>query len=542
MTMKSAYRLKYRHLTLARAALEKAERTPESIAIFVDDGSEIRFGSIVEEARRLATALAALGVNRKDVVSFQLPNWREAVAIDLAASILGLVVNPIIPIYRDRELTFILDDASARVLFIPDRFRGFDYPDMLRRLRGSLPQLEQVVVVRAERPPEGMLDYRQLVDDAVPMEAAPPAVDPDELKLLLYTSGTTGRPKAVMHSHNTLTRAIDNGREAWGLTGGDIMLMPSPVTHITGFANGIELPFLTDTRSAFLDQWRVERAVEFIERIGASACISATPFLQELVQHAERCGTRLPSLRLFVCGGASVPPDLIYSAHRMLANCRACRAYGSTEAPLVTVGYPRPEDEYLAANTDGRIFDWEVQVRDDDDRVLSAGQDGEIVVRGAALMLGYKDVEQTREAFTADGYFRTGDIGHVTPQGAIIITDRKKDLIIRGGENLSAREIEDVLYGHPDIQEAAVVSMPHARLGEGVCAYLVMKPGCKPLTSGALQPYLGEVLLARQKWPEQVEIRDALPKTASGKVRKDLLRKELWKRGPAPPKVNGGDS
>jgi acyl-CoA synthetase (AMP-forming)/AMP-acid ligase II len=525
--MSSGYRLKYRHQTLARAALDKAAQMPDEVAIFVDDGSEITFGSIVEEARRLAGALAALDLKRKDVVSFQLPNWREAVAIDIAASLLGLAVNPVIPIYRDRELNFILADASTRVLFIPDRFRSFDYPEMLRRLRGGLPQLEQIVVTRADRPHEGMLDYAQLVSGVDPIAAEPAAVDPDELKLLLYTSGTTGRPKAVMHSHNTLTRAIDNGCEAWGLKRDDIMLMPSPVTHITGFANGIELPFLTDTRSALMDQWQVDRAIDFIERVGASVCISATPFLQELVQRAEQLGTGVPSLRLFVCGGASVPPSLIYSAHRVLANCRACRAYGSTEAPLVTTGFPRPEDEYFAANTDGRIFDWDVQVRDDRDRVLSEGDDGEIVVRGAALMLGYRDDEQTREAFTDDGYFRTGDIGHLTPQGAVVITDRKKDLIIRGGENLSAREIEDVLHGHPDIQEAAVVSMPHERLGEGVCVYLVMKPGSKPLAADALQPYLSEVRLARQKWPEHVEIRDSLPRTASGKVRKDLLRQEV---------------
>ena len=525
--MNSGYRLKYRHQTIARAALDKAAQMPEEVAIFVDDGSEITYGSIVEEARRLAGALAALGLKPRDVVSFQLPNWREAVAIDIAASLLGLVLNPVIPIYRDRELAFILADASARVLFIPDRFRNFDYPEMLCRLRGGLPQLEQVVVTRADRSHEGMLDYAQFISEADPIEGAPAAADPDELKLLLYTSGTTGRAKAVMHSHNTLTRAIDNGCEAWALKRDDIMLMPSPVTHITGFANGIELPFLTETRSALMDQWQVDRAIAFIGRVGASVCISATPFLQELVQRAERLGTGVPSLRLFVCGGASVPPELIYSAHRVLANCRACRAYGSTEAPLVTTGYLRPEDEYFAANTDGRIFDWDVQVRDDCDRVLSEGCDGEIVVRGAALMLGYRDDDQTREAFTDDGYFRTGDIGHMTPHGAVVITDRKKDLIIRGGENLSAREIEDILHGHPDIQEAAVVAMPHDRLGEGVCAYLVMKPGCKPLGADALRLYLTEARLARQKWPERIEIRDSLARTASGKVRKDLLRQEV---------------
>lgn len=500
---------------------------PDAIAIYLETGDHVTFRSIVDEGRRLAAALLALGVNRGDVVSFQLPNWREAAALDIAASLLNVVLNPVIPIYRDHELSFILDDAAPRVLFIPDQFRGWDYPAMVRRLRARLPHLKHVIIVRGSGTAEDMFDYARLVGDADPETVEPAMVDPDGLKLLMYTSGTTGRAKAVMHSHNTLTRALENGVEAWGLTAEDVMLMPSPVTHITGFANGIELPFFSDARSALMQQWDVDRAIELIERVGASVCISATPFLLELVERAGVQGFGLPSMRLFVCGGASVPPSLIREAHRTLSNCRACRVFGSTEAPLVTVGFRRPDDESLAAETDGRCFDWDVQVRDERDSQLDVGQDGEIVVRGPALMLGYRDPDQTREAFTDDGYFRTGDIGHLTPEGALVITDRKKDLIIRGGENLSAREIEDVLYDHPDIQEVAVIAMPHRRLGEAVCAYLVLKPGREEITVEALRPLLTASRLAKQKWPERIELRAILPKTASGKIRKDLLRQEV---------------
>lgn len=521
------YPNQYRNRLLADLALEKAASDPEGVAIYLEGQPPITFGSIVDEAGRLAASLRAMGLQRGDVISFQLPNWREAVAVDIAASLLGLVINPVIPIYRDRELAFILRDTGARAIVIPETFRRFDYVDMLDGLRGDLPALEQVIVVGGSGGRPGTRAYRDLLEGVDPVTATAEGVTPDDVKIVMYTSGTTGRAKAVQHSHNTLARALDNGREAWGLGAGDVMLMPSPVTHITGFVNGIELPFFCEARAAFMERWEVGQAIALIQEVGATACVSATPFLQELVQRAEEEGLRLPSLRLFACGGASVPPSLIRRAREVLERCRAFRVYGSTESPLVTVGFLGDDEVELAANTDGRCFNWEVRVLDEQDRALPQGEDGEIVVSGPALMLGYGDPDQTREALTSDGFFRTGDIGHLTPENAIVITDRKKDIIIRGGENLSAREIEEVLYAHPDISEAAAVAMPHERLGEGVCAYVVMAQGAAALSLEALKPFLAECKLARQKWPERLEVVSELPKTASGKVRKDVLRKRI---------------
>jgi acyl-CoA synthetase (AMP-forming)/AMP-acid ligase II len=305
------------------------------------------------------------------------------------------------------------------------------------------------------------------------------------------------------------------------------MLMPSPITHITGFVDGIELPFFTDVQTAFMEVWEVSAAVSFIKQVGATTCLSATPFLQQLVDACEASGETLPTMRFFACGGASVPPGLIYSTHRVLANCRSFRVYGSTEAPLVTVGFLLPLQERLAAETDGEIYNWEVRVEDEDGHVLGTGENGEIMVRGPAMMLGYGDPEQTRTAISEEGFFHTGDIGYVTADRAIVITDRKKDIIIRGGENLSAREIEDVLHSHPDIQHVAAVSMPHERLGEGVCAVVVLRDGADKMTVGSLKPFLDGSGLAKQKWPERLEVRTSLPMTASGKIRKDILRAEI---------------
>ena len=514
----------FRNITLADLAHQRAYEDPGREIIFLDNEPPITSGDIFQEAQCLANSLRQLGLVKGDVISFQLPSWREAIAIDIAASILGLVVNPIIPIYREKELLFILKDASTRLMFIPDTFRSTNYPRMIESIRSSLPQLEHVVVVRGEENQEYIgYETLALTKDSIPNDNG---AGPDDLKVLMYTSGTTGVPKAVMHSQNTLTRAIDNTVDAWCLNSEDIMFMPSPVTHITGFVNGMELPFFTDVRSLLMNQWDVGRAAYLVNKYSATLCISATPFLQELVDYAEEKADGMASLRLFGCGGASVPPELIRRVRRSMERCSAFRVYGSTEAPLVSTGFIETDELELAAATDGKITNWDVLVADDSGQEVPTGIDGEILVRGPALMLGYKDTQQTKLSLLK-GYFCTGDIGHVTSDNAIVITDRKKDLIIRGGENISAKEIEDVLHTHPDIREAAVVAMPHKRLGEGICAFVVAEASklkSFSLSVSDLHPILSGVGLARQKWPEKVVMVEDFDRTASGKIRKDVLR------------------
>jgi acyl-CoA synthetase len=515
-----------RNRTLADYAFTKATDKPAEIAIYLEEDAPITYGDIFSEAMALASSLLKMGLQQGDVISFQLPNWRETVAIDIAASWLGIIVNPIIPIYRDKELGFILSDAKTRLIFIPSVYRGFDFTQMLARLKPQLPSLERIVTVKGDSSNPQLEGYEDLIRRS---SLAPPkqaTVDADSVKLIMYTSGTTGQPKAVKHSHNSLSRAIDNGAEGWHLNADDVMLMPSPVTHVTGFANGIELPFLTDTKTALMERWDVDQAITYIERLGATACVSATPFLQELVAKAESRNIGLPSLRFFACGGASVPPSLIYDTHRVLDNCRAFRVYGCTEAPLVTVGFIDTGKEVLAATTDGRILNWDVSIVNDAGEVVAEGDDGEILVKSAALMLGYGEQKQTADAIDNKGFFHTGDIGHITPQGAIVITDRKKDIIIRGGENISAREIEDVLHLHKDVLDVAAVAMPHERLGESVCVFLVTRDNIE-LPLEALLPLLNSSGLAKQKWPELIKMKTEMPMTASGKVRKDVLRNEL---------------
>ena len=508
-------------LTIAELAEQRAEADPDGIALIAGE-TQMSWAALLADARALAASLRSLGLVPGDVVSFQTPNWAEAAVINLAAALSGLVINPIVPIYRDAEVGMMLADSGAKALFTAGSFRNYDYAAMAERLRPLLPALRHIVTVRSE----SAMTLESLIAQGRGHSFERPSVDPGSVKMLLFTSGTTGRPKGVLHSHNTLYRVLQQSARHWGIKPGDAMLMPSPVTHVSGYGNGLELPFVAGTRTVLMESWNAAEAIALIERHQVTGTVAATPFLVELAKAASAAGKRLPSFRFFACGGAAVPPDVIPAANRAFERCRAFRVFGSSEVPLVTLGYPAAADEMLAATTDGAPIDYTVRVVDDAGHDVAPGADGEILARGPAMFLGYCDRRQTEEAITPDGYFRTGDIGCITPEGALLITGRKKDLIIRGGENISAKEIEDVLHAHPAVEEASVVAMPHARLGEGVCAYVILRSDAVA-DADALAAHVAASGLARQKIPERFEIVSELPRTASGKIRKDQLRLDI---------------
>ena len=512
-------------LTIADRARRLADRSPDFVTHVCGD-LELTAGQAWEQSGRLAAALWGKGFRAGDRLAFETPNWHEAVLIDLAACRLGLVIVPIVPIYRDKEVQLILADSQAKGIFIAQQFRGFDYAQMMARLLPSLPQLQHVWTVRGDGGKAS--DLRDLVAEAPPLPELPP-VSPDAVKLMLYTSGTTGRPKAVLHSHNTLARSTFKASRHWGLRPGDTTLMPSPVTHVTGYTYGIEFPFFEGTRCVLMDKWNAAEAADIIERNGICFTLCATPFLQELLDLAQQQGRRLPSMRTFPCGGAAVPPELIHRVSRVLENCRAFRVYGSSEAPVITLGYVEPQQARLAAETDGTEIDYEVVLLDAAGDPVPTGAEGEICARGPGLFLGYANAADTAASFDGHGFFHTGDVGIRTPEGAIVFTGRIKDLINRGGEKISAKEVEDLLHEHPGVLQAAVVAMPHARLGETVCAYLIAKPGAD-VSLQAVSRTLAAAGVARQKYPERLILVDEFPKTASGKIKKDLLREDVRRR------------
>jgi acyl-CoA synthetase (AMP-forming)/AMP-acid ligase II len=503
--------------TLATYARDRARTHPDREAL-CGDGRSITYAGLLADAEALAASLQQLGLRAGDVLSFQLPNWVEASVINLAADLIGAVCNPIVPIYREGELLAILSDARTRCFFVPDVWSAFDYAGMAECLQRSLPHLRTIVRVRAQSDVEPTYEALVAAGRALPLRAADRG--PDDRKLLLFTSGTTGRAKGVLHSQTSLTAPLLRATAAWELAEGACMLMPSPVTHVTGYCCGLEMPLFLGTRTVLMDRWSAPSAVQLINAERVEATIGATPFLQELVEAARAAGSQLPSLRIFACGGASVPPALIRQASADLSG-RAFRVYGASEAPLVTLGCAASDALDTAADTDGRINGYAVRIVD---AVTGSGNclEGEILVRGPGLFLGYLDPADNAGVFTQDGFFRTGDLGRRSG-AALVITGRKKDLIIRGGENISAKEIEDALLRDPRIREAAAVSMPHVRLGETVCLFAVLAEA-KELTLEDVRAILARAGLARQKAPERLVIVERLPTTPSGKVRKDLLR------------------
>ncbi len=511
----------WRDRTIADLLDALCEKKPAQTLV-IDGARVLTAVAVRDSAQRLAQVLAAHGLRAGNVVSFQLPNWHEAILVELACAYGGYVCNPIVPIYRDAEVSFILADAASRALFVPESFRGFDYAAMVERLRPQLPYLKEVIFARPTN--QSLLSFDvYLAESSVAPTLRP---DPNNVKLILYTSGTTSRAKGVLHTHNTIDTEIRNVINWLKLDSKDIILMPSTLGHITGYLYGMQLPITLGCPVVLMETWNAQKAAELIDLHGVTFTLGATPFLQELAHFARENQRPLPTLRYFPTGGAPVPPEVIYEANRAFERCVSFRLYGSTEAPTVTLGVPDRQKEELGATTEGYVVGHEIRLLDVNNEPVPPGSEGEIVTRGPEVCVGYAAPQQNTDAFDVDGYFHTGDLGILTPEDCLVITGRKKDLIIRGGENISPKEIEDVLYTHPAIREAAVVAMPHARLGETCCAFVTLQPNAT-FDLEQMRRLLETSGLAKQKYPERLEIVDALPYTAAGKIRKNLLRDQV---------------
>lgn len=496
----------------------RLSEAPHRVAV-VDGSRRVTRAQLVAEAQRLASGLLRLGVARNASIAFQLPNWYEACVVNLAAELFGFRLVPLLPMYRVAELGLILRECAVQAVFIPGQFRGVSYPDLYTGFR--LPDaLKHVFVVRAED--HRHASYERLVNDAHDLLDDAPGAATD-VKMVLYTSGSTGKPKGVLHSHQTMEDLIHLARDFWCLSDADVALVPSPLGHIGGSMYAFDLPWIVGTTAVLMDVWNPDVAVAHIEREQVTFCAGATPFLEGLLKAAEVANTGLPSLRRFVCGGASVPPALIQRASRQFAACTVSRAYGSTEVPLVGPGIRSRADAGFGATTDGERA-CEVLFLDDRGDPVADGQTGEIVARAPHMFLGYLDARDNEGAFTPDGYFRMGDIGRLVEGKFIEITGRKKDLIIRMGENISPLEVEIVLAEHPAIKQVSIVGIPDARTGEAALAFVVLHDGAA-FSVPEMKDFLSKRGMARQKWPEHLRVVATLPTNSIGKVLKIELRK-----------------
>jgi acyl-CoA synthetase (AMP-forming)/AMP-acid ligase II len=504
--------------TLADALQKAAEQTPQRV-LLIDGERRLDCETLHAEATALAHAMLTRAPTGS-VISFMLPNWHEAAVIYLAATLAGMVVNPILPTLRDRELQFILKDVGTRIIFVPARFRQQECVAMLSRVVAQLDSPPDVVVLRGD--PSGHIAYESLLREKTSATSFPER-NPDAVRMILYTSGTTGRPKGVMHSHNSLHALIQQIRNHWLATPGDKFLVPSPIGHIGGSIYTFEGPLLLGTTAVLMDRWDADEAVRILDREGCTHMAGATPFLEQILTAARRAGTRVPSLKVFICGGASVPPALIRSAAEYFERAVVSRVYGSTEVPVTTVGAIDRNDIAHAADTDGRVGFAEIKLID---HLSAPSGQGEIHARGPQMLVGYLHEEDEHDSFDAEGYFRTGDLGRRVDGDYLVVTGRAKDIIIRNGENISPKEVEDILIGHPQIAEVAIVGLPDARTGERACAVIVPKGSPGP-TVANVGEFLDAQLVAKFKFPEQVVLWDALPKNDAGKVLKHQIRATL---------------
>lgn len=457
----------------------------------------------------------------------QLPNWWQFSLLYLACSRLGAVLNPLMPIFRERELGFMLRHGEAKILVVPRQFRNFDHEGMARSLQSQLPSLTRVVVVDGG----GADDFDTLLtkpewekDPDAPGILAASRPGPDDITQLIYTSGTTGEPKGVMHSANTLIANIIPYAERLKLGKDDIVLMASPLAHQTGFMYGLMMPIMLRASVVLQDVWDPAKATELIRQEGVTFTMASTPFLADLTRVVSETGKGVPSLKTFLCAGAPIPGPLVEQARSTLG-VKIVSAWGMTENGAVTL-IKLDDDDILAFTTDGCALPGaEVRVIDAEGKTVPAGEIGRLVVRSCSNFGGYLKRPQWNGT-DAEGWFDTGDLARIDAGGYIRISGRSKDVIIRGGENIPVVEIEALLYKHPAVAQVAIVAYPDGRLGERACAVIVPKAG-QTIDFTAMTEFLKLQKLAVQYIPERLVVCNAMPATPSGKIQKFRLREML---------------
>lgn len=476
------------------------------------------FSELARSVSTIAANLARLGVGHGDVVSFQLPNWWQFVAVHLACVRIGAVSNPLMPIFRQRELEFMVGKSAAKVLIVPRRFREFDHEKLAARIQKKIPTLGHVVVIDGSGGNSFESALLRQATDAGSDGQSP--LRPNDIMKIMYTSGTTGEPKGVMHTSNTLLCSMKCVSDRLDLGMQDVIFMPSPFAHSIGFCYGVLLSLYLGARLVTMDVWDPVRAAEIIERHGVTFMFGATPFVSDLVNLAGIGRRDLSKFRIFLTAGAPIPPALVERGVAVLG-AQIVPGYGMTELGLVSSIVPA--NPRAGAGTDGLAMPHvEFRVVDADFRELPRGAEGELQCRGSSVFVGYYR-RPDLYGVDQDGWFGTGDLATMDENGYIRIVGRSKDIIIRGGENIPVVEVEYLIHEMPQVREVAIVGMPDERLGERSCAFVALRND-EALTLPEITAYLESRNLARQYLPEKLIIIDSMPKTPAGKLQKFKLR------------------
>nr|WP_283251018.1 AMP-binding protein [Rhabdothermincola salaria] len=506
-----------------RVAHHAATR-PGGLAV-VDGHRRTTYAELAAEAAALAAALAARGVGAGDVVSVQLPNRHEAAVVAVAVLSLGAVINPLLPNYRQRELAHVFTTARPAAVVVPAEYRGCDHVALAAEVAATTGLDPLIVVVPADPAASGFSVVGE--GEPVALDAGPVLGDrdPSTVSELIFTSGTEARPKAIMHTEQTAGFSVRIAHTDLGVGDADVVWMPSPVGHSTGFNYGLRFALHHGLPLVLQDRWDADEAIDLVTAEGCTYTLAATTFLQDLTEAAHRRQVRLDSLRLFGSGGAPVPAALVDAAAER--GIGVLRLYGSTEVLVATWNRPDSSADHQR-DTDGRAMSHvELRVVDEDGAIVDPGESGELEVRGPDTCVGFfADPDRTAATFHPDGWVRSGDLVRVDDEGYLTVVGRKKEIIIRGGINITPREIEELLVAFPEVERAAVIGLPDARLGERTCACVVLRGGTT-LDFDTMIERLDAAGLAVYKRPERLEVVDVLPTTASGKIQKHELVRAL---------------
>ncbi|TKI02933.1 medium-chain fatty-acid--CoA ligase [Martelella alba] len=508
---------------------QSVKMAPDKIAVIDNQGASFTYADLDTAAGRVAAYLLSRGIAPGDRVAFQLPGWCEFTLIYLACLKAGAVAVPLLPAYRETELLWTLNKSRARILFAPTVFKNTQPVARIAPLRDKLPHLLDVVAVDKLAPAgDNRLSLSRVLEMHAPLES-PVRVQGDALAAVLFTSGTEGVPKGVMLTHNNILASERAYCATLNLSWLDVILMPAPLGHATGFLHGVTAPFIIGARSVLLDIFNADDCLALLEREKCTCVMGATPFVYDLLCAVQRQPRDLSSLRFFLCGGTTIPKSITRECLRM--GIKLLSVYGATESSphaVVKLG----DTLARVINTDGTAAPGvEIKVVDPARRTLPFGEEGEEVSRGPNVFMGYLDEpELTARVLDKEGWYYSGDLCRMDADGYIKITGRKKDIIVRGGENISSREVEEILLQHPRIRDAGVVAMPDERLGERSCAYVVLNAPGETLTLNDVVAFFSRKRVAKYKYPEHVVVVDELPRTASGKIKKYLLREDILHR------------
>ncbi|HBB4607491.1 TPA: medium-chain fatty-acid--CoA ligase [Escherichia coli] len=507
---------------------QTARAMPDKIAVVDNHGASYTYSALDHAASCLANWMLAKGIESGDRIAFQLPGWCEFTVIYLACLKIGAVSVPLLPSWREAELVWVLNKCQAKMFFAPTLFKQTRPVDLILPLQNQLPQLQQIVGVDKLAPATSALSLSQIIADNTPLTTAI-TVHGDELAAVLFTSGTEGLPKGVMLTHNNILASERAYCARLNLTWQDVFMMPAPLGHATGFLHGVTAPFLIGARSVLLDIFTPDACLALLEQQRCTCMLGATPFVYDLLNVLEKQPADLSALRFFLCGGTTIPKKVARECQQL--GIKLLSVYGSTESsPHAVVNLDDPLSRFM--HTDGyAAAGVEIKVVDDARKTLPPGCEGEEASRGPNVFMGYFDEpELTARALDEEGWYYSGDLCRMDEAGYIKITGRKKDIIVRGGENISSREVEDILLQHPKIHDACVVAMPDERLGERSCAYIVLKAPHHSLSLEEVVAFFSRKRVAKYKYPEHIVVIEKLPRTASGKIQKFLLRKDIMRR------------